>query len=115
MPSLFTGHLRLLRSSRNPNPLSPARLLKLARKYTSRCPKDVDLWLLRLDVELSLEGETEGADWRKAWDEAKRQFMKIGAGDASVNSRRDEIWLWGLQHQGDQLGGSDLLKICEPV
>ncbi|KAL5485402.1 UTP6 [Sanghuangporus weigelae] len=93
---LYVAHLRLLRSSHNPSPFPPAKLLKLARKYVSRCPTDVDLWLLRLDVEYSLEIEEdmEGADWRGAWEEGRRKFISRSM---PADSRRDEIWMWGLE------------------
>ncbi|OCB88446.1 hypothetical protein A7U60_g4488 [Sanghuangporus baumii] len=98
---LYVAHLRLLRSSHNPNPFPPAKLLKLTRKYVSRCPMDVDLWLLRLEVEYALENEEdmEDADWRGAWEEARKKFMLRSM---PADSRRDEIWIWGLERLSDR-------------
>ncbi|KAL5523572.1 hypothetical protein ACEPAG_7745 [Sanghuangporus baumii] len=93
---LYVAHLCLLRSSHNPSPFPSDKLLKLTRKYVSRCPTDVDLWLLRLEVEYTLENEEdiEGADWRGAWEEGRRKFISRSM---PADSRRDEIWMWGLE------------------
>lgn len=51
-------------------------------------------------MEHSLEGkEIEGADWRRTWEEARK---KVIPRDTSTDSRRDDIWVWGLDHQSER-------------
>ncbi|KAI5117768.1 hypothetical protein M0805_005199 [Coniferiporia weirii] len=92
--SLLVVHLKLLRSPHNPNPPSAAKVLKLAKKYTVKAPQSVDIWLVRLELESSPREDDGKPNWRKAWDEARKQFTS-----SSADSRRDEIWLWGLDLQ----------------
>lgn len=103
-PPLYATHLRLIRSPINPTPLPSEKLLKLARKYTSRCPTAVDVWIDRLEIELALErGGVEGADWKTAWEEARRKFIIAGRlVQGGGSSEIDEIWLWGLEHWSDR-------------
>ena len=88
-PSLLTMHLRLLRSSHNAatTTTTPSmhKILKLARKYTARCPSSAELWLQRLELET--EAKSDEDVWMPVWIEARKAVAGEGA---------DKIWLWGL-------------------
>ncbi|KAH8119014.1 U3 small nucleolar RNA-associated protein 6-domain-containing protein [Phellopilus nigrolimitatus] len=98
-PSLLATHLRLLQSPHNSNPPSASKLFKLAKKYAKKSPQAVDVWLFLLELESASEKDGEDTDWKKLWAEARKQFP-VGVGEGPLSdSRRDEVWFWGLDHQ----------------
>ncbi|KAI0073382.1 hypothetical protein K474DRAFT_1721714 [Panus rudis PR-1116 ss-1] len=105
---LLTTHVRLLAdlsSRETPIPLLPprAKIIKLARKYTSlpEVRSNADVWLARLNAERALtqdDGEVE-----RRWKEARENVH----GDAVAG-----VWLWGI-NEVDQ--NSDKIQSMEAL
>lgn len=88
-PSLLSAHIRLLIQSAQPN---DAKVLRTARKYTSRTPKSAQVWLARLAAERQLGFDSEGWDTvERVWAEA-RGLVAEGS-----EEELGRIWLWGLE------------------
>ncbi|KLO16918.1 hypothetical protein SCHPADRAFT_937468 [Schizopora paradoxa] len=109
-PLLLT-HLQLLSSPQNPNPLPKAQLLKLTKKYSSKVSTSHELWLFRLDLESSENGE----DWSSSAKEARQRVPPNSEDD----SARCAIWEWVLDrkpskppHEIMQLTESLLHEAC---
>lgn len=104
-PSLYSTHLRLLispsiaRAAASP---APAKILKFARKYTSKSPPSASVWLARLDAEKRFSQRREV---EKAWADARSSV----AGDTHDV---EQVWMWGLDlYSTDEM--EDQLKIHE--
>lgn len=85
-PSLYSSHIRLLISPSNPTEPSPAKVLKLVRRYTSELPRSAEVWLARLAAEKHFATREE---IEHAWSNARN----------SVEGTPDEVervWVWGL-------------------
>ena len=67
--------------------LSPAKVLKFARKYTSNVPTSVEVWLERLTAERRF---SSSEDVEQAWSEARRSV------EGTVDGVKS-IWVWGLE------------------
>ncbi|RPD63879.1 hypothetical protein L227DRAFT_572320 [Lentinus tigrinus ALCF2SS1-6] len=92
-PGLLAAHIRLLAShhaSLGSGLLpakagTPEKILRIARKHTTKAPTNAAVWLARLGAERQFATE-EGIN--TAWEEAR----KHAAGD-----RVQDVWLWGLE------------------
>ena len=81
---------------------APSKILKLARRYTSKSPKSASVWLARLDTEKRF---SQRKDIEKAWADARSSVV----GDAHDVS---QVWIWGLDlYSTDEM--ADRLKIYE--
>ncbi|KAI0655912.1 U3 small nucleolar RNA-associated protein 6-domain-containing protein [Cubamyces menziesii] len=93
-PPLLAAHVRLLtrhQASLGPALLppkvnSPEKILRVARKYTSRAPANAPVWLARLDAEKHFAAQH--ADVDAAWAEARGKVEGAGL---------EDVWLWGLR------------------
>jgi len=81
-PSLLSVHIKLLMHSSSG---SPAKVLRIAGKYTRQIPTSPRVWLARLAVEKQLSDEPT----EKCWAEARRSIV-------GTDEERLEIWTWGL-------------------
>lgn len=90
LPSLLVAHLELLHRYSNPSPSLAPKILKLAKKYTSRAPNSSELWLARLQFE---DLYSDGSSWHKVWEEGRKSIGKNEADSGSV----EHVWLWGLK------------------
>ena len=105
LPSILNAHINLLCRPTHPSPPSSSKLLKLAKKYTSKIPSSAELWL----AQLQLESQTESNDWRKVWDEARKN---VTVSDGVYYSEAAElVWTWGLQKLGED--DAELRKVHE--
>lgn len=92
-PALLAAHVRLLaahHASLGPGLLpakadTPEKILRIARKHTSKAPASAAVWLARLGAERQFATQDE---IDTAWEEAR----KHAAGD-----RIQDVWLWGLE------------------
>ena len=93
-PPLLAAHVRLLTRHQPslgsallpPKVNSPEKILRVARKYTSRAPTNASIWLARLDAEKDFA--TQHADVDAAWAEARGKVEGAGL---------EDVWLWGLR------------------
>ncbi|KAH9892817.1 U3 small nucleolar RNA-associated protein 6-domain-containing protein [Cubamyces lactineus] len=93
-PPLLAAHVRLLTRHQPslgsallpPKVNSPEKILRVARKYTSRAPTNASVWLARLDAEKDFA--TQHADVDTAWAEARGKVEGAGL---------EDVWLWGLR------------------
>ena len=104
-PALYSTHLKLLISPWIPRTTvspTPTRILKLARKYTSKSPKSASIWLARLDAEKRF---SQRGDIEKAWADARSSVV------GNVDDV-EKVWMWGLDlYSTDEM--EDQLKIHE--
>ncbi|THH15630.1 hypothetical protein EW146_g4874 [Bondarzewia mesenterica] len=84
-PSLFAAHLELLIAVSHPSLPAPEKLVRNARKYTTKQSASGAVWLARLRVELEHVGVD---DARKAWAEARSKVK---------GERLEDVWRWGLE------------------
>jgi U3 small nucleolar RNA-associated protein 6 len=93
-PSLYSSHIRLLISPLNPTAPSPAKVLKLARRYTSEIPRSADVWLVRLAAEKHFATREEV---EQAWSDARNSAE-------GTTDEVERVWVWGLTHYtGDEM------------
>ncbi|KAI0334977.1 hypothetical protein GY45DRAFT_1351078 [Cubamyces sp. BRFM 1775] len=93
-PPLLAAHVRLLTRHQPslgsallpPKVNSPEKILRVARKYTSRAPANAPVWLARLDAEKHFAAQP--ADVDAAWAEARGKVEGAGL---------EDVWLWGLR------------------
>ncbi|KAH9855257.1 U3 small nucleolar RNA-associated protein 6-domain-containing protein [Lenzites betulinus] len=103
-PALLAAHVRLLvrhhaslGSALLPSKVnSPEKILRVARKYTTRAPSRAHVWLARLDAEKQF---AQPADVDSAWRSAREHVQGAGL---------EDVWLWGLPPQDVQQQSSAL-------
>ena len=101
-PALYSTHLKLLISPGTAVSPGPTRILKFARKYTSKSPTSASVWLARLDAEKCFSPRD---DIEKAWANARSNVV----GDAHDV---EQVWIWGLDlYSADEV--EDQVKIYE--
>ncbi|TBU43639.1 hypothetical protein BD309DRAFT_960198 [Dichomitus squalens] len=91
-PDLLAAHIRLLSSHQAslgsallpPKANTPDKILRVARKHTSKAPTRSIVWLARLAAEKQF---AEPKDVEQAWTEARKRVEGDGIQD---------VWLWGL-------------------
>ncbi|KAI0356208.1 hypothetical protein OH77DRAFT_1423811 [Trametes cingulata] len=92
-PALLAAHVRLLvrhhaslgSALLPPKVNSPDKILRVARKYTTRAPSNAAVWLARLEAEKQF---AQPKDVESAWQEARTKVEGLGL---------EDVWLWGLQ------------------
>ncbi|KAH6914193.1 U3 snoRNP protein [Coprinopsis sp. MPI-PUGE-AT-0042] len=84
-PSLLAAHIKLLQQTPS---FPPAKVLRVAEKYTNKVPQSSRVWLARLAVEAKARGDAAALD---VWREAR---TRVGSNQEDVM----EVWLWGVEH-----------------
>lgn len=99
--ALLAAHIRLLMQAGQP----PAKVCKIAQKYTRKAPNSSRVWLARLLVEQELGTSTIG----DVWAEARKQVQ---------GSEEDmlRVWTWGLGRVvGDREAQKKVHEVSEPI
>jgi len=96
-PSLLSVHIKLLMHSPS---RSPAKVLRIAGKYTRQVPTSPRVWLARLAVEKQLSDEPT----EKCWAEARMSIV-------GTDEERLEIWTWGLLTADSPLAKKKLYEV----
>lgn len=86
-PSLLAAHIKLLLQTPS---IPPAKVLRIAEKYTNKVPQSSRVWLARLVVEATSRGDAAALG---VWREAR---TRVGSQEEDVM----EVWLWGVEHCG---------------
>ncbi len=92
-PGLLAAHIRLLASHHAslgsgllPGKAdSPEKILRTARKHTTKAPTSAAVWLARLSAERQFATQNE---INAAWEEARKHV---------TGDRIQDVWLWGLE------------------
>ncbi|KAI0690201.1 U3 small nucleolar RNA-associated protein 6-domain-containing protein [Cerioporus squamosus] len=92
-PGLLAAHIRLLSSHHASlgsgllpaKANSPEKILRIARKHTTRAPSSTAVWLARLGAERQFATQDE---IETAWGEARKH---------ATGDRVQDVWLWGLE------------------
>ncbi|TFK94570.1 hypothetical protein K466DRAFT_579822 [Polyporus arcularius HHB13444] len=92
-PGLLAAHIRLLASHHAslgsgllPGKAdSPEKILRTARKHTTKAPTSAAVWLARLGAERQFATQNE---INAAWEEARKHV---------TGDRIQDVWLWGLE------------------
>lgn len=90
-PSLLATHIRLLIRHTELELLSPAKIVLICRKYTTKAPKAAHVWLGRLQAEK--EFGTVANEGRSNLDKAWAEARKSAEGP---EEELEQVWTWGL-------------------
>ncbi|KZT08401.1 uncharacterized protein LAESUDRAFT_757637 [Laetiporus sulphureus 93-53] len=111
-PALVSANIRLLTSYHEllqeylpQSSNTPEKILRLARKCTTKNTGRAQVWLARLDAERAFGASGEELD--RAWDDARGAVQGKGI---------ESVWLWGLDHghvraSGEGAVSSDLAPL----
>ncbi|KAF5388845.1 hypothetical protein D9757_005662 [Collybiopsis confluens] len=92
-PSLLCAHIKLMTEAAQRGTVESAKVLAVARRYTSRAPGVASVWLSRLGAEKVLNDSVDAV--AKVWHESRRM---VSADDGNLV----DIWIWGIYSEDIQ-------------